>query len=77
MQGKKVDSFFDIFLNWTSVDNPKELNKCHQIFQELREVVESSFYYFLGLYEMEPSEEAEDYDEDEVSEESSGKKKKK
>ena len=33
MQGKKIDSFFDIFLNWSVQENPKELHKCVKIFQ--------------------------------------------
>jgi hypothetical protein len=78
VQGKKVDSFFDIFLNWTLVDNSKELSKCTKIFQELNIVVRESFNFFLGLYEPEDSEEEEeDYDEELDSEEASNKKAKK
>jgi len=66
MQGKKIDSFFDIFLNWSLVDNPKELVKCAKIFEDLRDVVQDSLSHFLGLYEeVEVSEDMEDYEEDE------------
>ena len=61
-QGKKIDSFFDIFLNWTVEENPKELTKCSKIFEVLRDVVQDSFSHFLGLYEMDVmSEDLEDY----------------
>lgn len=60
VQGKKIDSFFDVFLNWTLVDNPKELEKCNNIFQELVLVVRESFSFFLGLYEPEDSDEEEE-----------------
>ena len=52
MQGKKINSFFDIFLNWNGLDNPKELGRCTNIFKELSEVVLDSYSFFLGLYEM-------------------------
>ena len=68
MQGKKKDSFFDIFLDWTVVNNPKQLMKCAKIFEELREVVQDSISFFLGLYEFDASEDAQDYEEDELSE---------
>lgn len=69
MQGKKIESFFDIFLNWTVVDNPKELQKCVKIFQELQDVVEDSFSHFLGLYEIDASEDIGDYEEEEIDDE--------
>ncbi len=48
-----MDSFFDIFLNWSAVDNPLELQKCAEIIQELNVVVRDSLSYFLGLHEIE------------------------
>ena len=57
VQGKKIDSFFDIFLNLTAVDHPKELAKCADIMQELVSVVRDSLSYFLGLFELNESEE--------------------
>ncbi len=65
-KGKKIDSFFDIFLNWTSNDNPTELSKCHEILYDLMAVIRDSLSYFLGLFDMEDEseEEEEDYDEE-------------
>ena len=66
--GKKKDSFFDIFINWSGSENPKELAKCAKIFEDLREVVQDSYSFFLGLYDLDVSEDAEEYDDDDVSE---------
>jgi hypothetical protein len=63
IQGRKIGSFFDIFLNWSALDNPKELEKCVKIFQELQDVVDDSFAHFLGLYDIEDSEDVGDYEE--------------
>jgi hypothetical protein len=67
VQGKKIDSFFDIFLNWNAVENQKELQKCAEIMQELVVVVRDSLSFFLGLYEMEneSDEDLEDYEDEE------------
>lgn len=80
IQGKKIDSFFDIFLNWTATENPNELNKVHVIFGELLTVIRDSLSYFLGLFEMDEGMSGEDEDseeEDEEEEESPKPKKKK
>lgn len=60
MQGKKIESFFDIFINWSIVDNPKMLAKCTKIFEGLNEVYRDSFSCFLGLYENDVSEDLEE-----------------
>jgi hypothetical protein len=72
LKGKKVDSFFDIFLNWTAAENAKELEKCSQILNELMVVIRDSLGYFLGLFDVdgEDSEAEEDDYEDEDDEES-------
>lgn len=80
MKGKKVDSFFDIFENWTVNENPNELDKCYQILFDLMAVIRDSLSYFLGLFDVEnegDSEEEEDYDDEEEEEEETPKKGKK
>jgi hypothetical protein len=62
MQGKKIDSFFDVFLNWNVTDNPDEFDKSHQIMEELMVVIKDSLNFFLGLFEMDGSEEGEEED---------------
>ena len=52
MKGKKVDSFFDIFENWTVNEHPNELDKCYQILFDLMAVIRDSLSYFLGLFEV-------------------------
>jgi hypothetical protein len=76
MKGKKIESFFDIFENWTVNDNPNELEKSYQILFELMAVIRDSLSYFLGLFEVEnDSDEEEDYDEDEEDDEEEAPKK--
>lgn len=66
LQGKKIESFFDVFLNWNVNENPDEFDKCHQIIEELVTVIKDSLGFFLGLFEMAGSE---DEDEDEYEDE--------
>lgn len=73
VQGKKIASFFDVFMNWNVTDNPDEFDKCHQIMEELMAVIKDSLNFFLGLFEVDNSEddeedEYEDLDEEEEEE---------
>ena len=52
MKGKKIESFFDIFENWTCNDNPNELTKCYEILFDLMGVIRDSLSYFLGLFDV-------------------------
>ena len=70
MKGKKTDSFFNLFENWTHADQPKETLVCETIMKELIMVAQDSLNYFLGVYEEEVDSEEDEYevDEDEVEE---------
>lgn len=65
MKGKKIDSFFDIFLNWNINDNPDEMEKCFNIFHDLKIIIRDSLNYFLGVYEFEGEGDSGDDEEDE------------
>lgn len=64
IQGKKIESFFDIFINWTANENPQELEKCFTIVSELSNVIRDSLSYFLGLFEVDDGSLDEEDDED-------------
>ena len=53
IRAKKIESFFDLFENWSYADNPVETLRCEEIMKSLIEVVQYSLHYFLGLYEEE------------------------
>jgi hypothetical protein len=53
VQGKKIESFFDIFFNWTAAENSNEIQKSHAILSELLVVIRDSLSYFLGLFDYE------------------------
>lgn len=75
-KGKKIESFFDIFLDWNANENADELAKCSQIVYDLIAVIRDSLSYFLGLFEvLDESEEEDDDYEDEIDEEEDATKK--
>lgn len=70
VQGKKISSFFDIFLDW-NIENKIELQNVSEIMIELSQlIIKDSLSYFLGLIEPEFGEEEEDEEEDDNSLES-------
>lgn len=60
MKGTKVESFFDIFVDWNYSENPKIMSKCEYIMGTLAEMVHNSYRHFLGLPLLENQEGEED-----------------
>ncbi len=59
-KGKKINSFFDIFLDWNA-ENPNELQKVSNIIVELASFITmDSLDYFLDLINVEARSEDED-----------------
>jgi hypothetical protein len=67
-KGKKIKSFFDIFLDWTA-DKPADLDRVGDIILELANlIVMDSLDYFLDLINEEErsvDEDDEEFDDDE------------
>ncbi len=63
-QGKKIASFFDVFLNWNVSENPDEFDKCHQIMEHLMVVIKDSLNFFLGLFDVDNSDDEDDEEDD-------------
>ncbi len=60
VQGKKIQSFFDIFLDW-NVQTPEELERAAFILGELGNlIVKDSISYFLGLINADDLSDEED-----------------
>lgn len=52
IQGKKINSFFDVFLDW-NVEKPNDLLRVGGIINELGNlIIKDSLSYFLGLIDV-------------------------
>lgn len=69
VQGKKIESFFDIFTDLTA-DEAETLSRASNIMSELGTlIVKDSLEYFLGLIDIDESDDSEDGDFDDEEEE--------